>query len=118
MPHLADKRVYSLECSGRVVIDRNCNLTTPNATFDKSLKVDVGGSVIMTATTIDFKNTTIDFDGATLNNFTGDISGNISGTINVDIVNAIEVNAIKLTGNLHGKRSWTRVVCGSGLPSW
>lgn len=103
MPHLADNKVRSLECSGRVVLDRNCNLSTPKAEFDNYLKVDVGGDVVMMATTINMRNATIDFDGATLQNFTGDISGNISGTINVDIVNALVVNAYnKITGNLYG----------------
>lgn len=94
--------VKGLLCFGRVMIDEQCNLAAPSACFDSSLKVDIGGNVTMQATTINFKNATIDFDGATLENFTGNISGNISGNLDVDSVNALVVNADKMNGNLCG----------------
>lgn len=120
MPRVGDKRISSLQCFGRVIIDNNCNLAAPSACFDSGLKVDIGGNVTMQATTVNFKNATIDFDGATLENFTGNISGNLSGNLNVDVVNALIVNSDKINGNVCGNITadflvgglYTGCVCG------
>jgi hypothetical protein len=126
MPRASNPEIVkSLLCFGRVILDQQCNLKAPTGSFEKGLSVDIGGSVNMMATTINFKNSTIDFDGATLLNFTGNISGNITGNINVDAVNTIVVNATKINGNLCGNvvakfleaDLYTGCVCGDILTS-
>ena len=102
MVRFGDKYVTSIICYGKVILDEYCNLFAPTVTIDRTLTVDIGGTVNMPATTIDFTNSTIDFSGATLENFTGNISGNISGNLNVEAIQALQIICPKIYGNLYG----------------
>lgn len=96
--------VKSIECYNMMVLDRNCHLHVPVAVIEEELTVAVGGTVNMEATTIDFTNSTIDFAGATINNFTGNIGGNISftGNLNVTILTAQDIYGGTYHGNVIG----------------
>ena len=96
--------VKSIECYNMMVLDRNCHLHVPVAVIGEELTVDVGGTVNMPATTIDFTNSTIDFAGATINNFTGNVGGNISftGNLNVMIITAQDIYGGTYHGNVIG----------------
>lgn len=98
-----DLRCASLCCYGRLIIDRNCNLSVPNAMIDHILSVDIGGTVDMAMTTINFTNSTIDFSGSSITGLDGNINGNL--TANSVVVNkmfASEAYITKIYGNLCG----------------
>ena len=109
--------VKSIECYNMMVLDRNCHLHVPVAVIEEELTVAVGGVVNMEATTIDFTNSTIDFAGATINNFTGNVGGNISftGNLNVTILTADSIYGGTYYGNVVGPL--TGDVCGNIMTS-
>ena len=112
-----DWRVASLCCYGRLIIDRNCNLSVPNATIDSNLIVDIGGHVEFPMTTINFQNSTIDFSGASITGFTGNIDGNV--TVDKVIANVGYLTTIfsnKIYANLYGNLIGTVIgnIIGSG----
>lgn len=100
---IPDLRFKTLCCFGRVVIDRNCNLSVPHANIDNSLNVDVGGNVNMPYTTINFRNSTIDFAGASITGFTGNIEGNLT------------VTNLQILGNIYAQGVIANTVCATNL---
>lgn len=102
MGRFGDKYVTSIWCGGRLILDEQCFLYAPKIFAEQELTVSIGGDVNMAATNVNFRNSTIDFNGATLENFTGNISGNISGNINVDSISALVMTALAFFGNLYG----------------
>lgn len=103
-----DWRIASLCCYGRLIIDRQCNLSVPTASIDTTLTVDIGGYVEMPMTTINFQNSTIDFSGASIKGFTGNIDGNVtvdSVVANVGYLKTIYADKIyaNVCGNFIGK---------------
>ena len=92
---IPDLRCKSLCCYGRVILDRNCNLFVANANIDKVLTVGIGGNVNFPATTINFKHSTVDFTGATITGFTGNISGDLT------------LGDLLVTGNISSKNIYT-----------
>lgn len=109
MGRFGDKYVTSILCDGKVIVDNQCFMHTPKIFIDEAITVSIGGDVNMAATTIDFRNSTIDFNGATLENFTGNISGNISGNLTVDSVSALVISAYAFFGNLYGNVTGTYI---------
>lgn len=109
MGRFGDKYVTSILCDGKVIVDNQCFMHTPKIFIDEAITVSIGGDVNMAATTIDFRNSTIDFNGATLENFTGNISGNISGNLTVDSISALVISAYAFFGNLYGNVTGTYI---------
>lgn len=102
---IPDIRFTVLCCKSRVVIDRNCNLFIENATVDKTLKIDPGGTLDISNTTVDMRNTLFDFNGSQVIGLNGNISGNIiaqdiSGTL--VFVNIIGEILGDILGNING----------------
>jgi hypothetical protein len=75
---IPDLRCKSLCCYGRIILDRKCNLSVANANIDSVLSVDVGGTVNFPFTSINLKNSAIDFTGSAITGFNGEISGNLT----------------------------------------
>lgn len=97
-----DWRVASLCCYGRLVLDRECSLSVPNAFIDSELIVDIGGIVEMPFTTINFMNSTIDFTGASIIGFSGNIEGNLFvTTVSTTVLTANVVIANKIFGTTY-----------------
>lgn len=77
----SDIVVKSIEWYNRRILDRDCNLSVPTAFIDDLLTVDVGGNVVLQATTVDLSNSTIDFSGAAVDGFVGNIQASIDSLI-------------------------------------
>lgn len=99
---IPDGRFKTICCNGRLFMDKTCGISVSNASVDRILSVDVGGNVNFATTTIDMKNTRIDFTGAEVTGLTGNIKGNI--TANNLVVDTIFANTFKgkLLGNVCG----------------
>lgn len=86
---IPDIRFKTLCCNGQIVIDKNCDLFSSNAFVESMLTVGVGGDVNFAGTSVDLRQSVVDFAGATVLNLNGNISGNIiAGTISGNLVSA------------------------------
>ena len=111
-----DIKVLSIQCGGKMIVDRACHLNVTNALIDSVLTVDIGGNVNMAATTIDFTNSTIDFNGAEIKGFTGNIEGNITGNFlgNLIIANTMGTHFGDVCGgNIKG--NMTGILCSTNV---
>ncbi len=72
---IKDIAVTSIECGNRLIIDREANVNVPTLFADNILTVDIGGAVNLEATTINLRNTHIDFTGAVIKGFCGNVCG-------------------------------------------
>lgn len=70
--------VTTIECGNRLIIDNQGRVNVPEVFSDRKLTVDIGGNVIMQATSINFRNSTIDLTGASL---LGSVT--VTGNLNV-----------------------------------
>lgn len=70
---MKDIVVTTIECHNRLILDRDCHFNVPELFADSLLTVDIGGAVNFRATTIDMRNTTIDFTGAAFIGFPGNV---------------------------------------------
>lgn len=82
---IKDIAVTSIECGNRLIIDRDANVNVPTLFADSNLTVDIGGSVNLQATTINLRNTVIDFTGASIMGFCGNVCGNTEITFSAII---------------------------------
>ena len=87
--------VYSIECFNRMVLDRGCNLSVPSASVDRKIQLDIGGNLCARATTIDFRNATVDFTGASVQGLTANLD---SSSLVFDALVAGMVTADKFIG--------------------
>jgi hypothetical protein len=70
--------VTTIECGNRLIVDNQGRINVPEVFSDSKLTVDIGGNVIMQATSINFRNSTIDLTGASL---LGSVA--VTGNLNV-----------------------------------
>lgn len=111
-----DIAVVSIECGNRLIVDREGNVNVPTVFADTNLTVDIGGAVNFQATTINMRNAIIDFSGASITGFCGNICGNIvtSQTIEPQKVGAVApkkfVSAELFSGSLIGDIVATKTI--------
>jgi hypothetical protein len=91
---IKDIAVVTVECGNRLIIDREGRVNVPEVFSDSKLTVDIGGNVIMQATTINMRNSIIDFTGASL---IGSMS--VNGNLNV-LENLCVGEFFKLVGSM------------------
>jgi hypothetical protein len=96
--------VKSIMSDDLLVLDRQNRLRVPSAFVERDLSIQVGGHLNAQATAIDFRNSTIDFNGASVNNFIGNIDGNVnlSGNVTGQFVIAERAFIGRLQGNTFG----------------
>lgn len=96
--------VKSIMSDDILILDRQNRLHVPVASIQNELNIDIGGRVNAAATAINFTNSTIDFNGASINNFAGNIDGNVvlTGNITGQLITAQHAFVGTLLGNTFG----------------